>query len=103
METPARSDRLPPQNLVAEKGLLGSILLDNSVFDEVSDRLLPDHFYLDSHRKIYAAIKSLHDRGKHAFDAVTVTISSRFSRAPRTPPTRNTTPRLSARNLSSGG
>ncbi|MFN9375123.1 MAG: replicative DNA helicase [Planctomycetaceae bacterium] len=71
-ETPARSDRLPPQNLVAEKGLLGSILLDNSVFDEVSDRLLPDHFYLDSHRKIYAAIKSLHDRGKHAFDAVTI-------------------------------
>ncbi len=68
----ARGDRLPPQNLEAEKGVIGSILLDNHAFDDVAEKLLPDHFYLDSHRRIYAAIKQLHDKGKHGFDAVTI-------------------------------
>jgi replicative DNA helicase len=67
-----RPDRVPPQNLEAEKGLLGCILLENTVFDDIADRLLPDHFYLDSHRRIFAAIKRLHDQGKHGFDAVTI-------------------------------
>ncbi|RPI79420.1 MAG: replicative DNA helicase, partial [Planctomycetaceae bacterium] len=40
--------------------------------DDVADKLLPDHFYLDSHRRIYAVIKQLYDKGKHAFDAVTI-------------------------------
>lgn len=72
VDSAPRPDRLPPQNLEAERGLLGSILVDNSVFDDIADRLSPDHFYLDSHRRIYAAIKQLHDQGKHGFDAVTI-------------------------------
>lgn len=71
-DTSGRTDRLPPQNLEAERGLLGSVLLDNNVFDDVADKLLPDHFYLDSHRRIYAAIKQLYDKGKHGFDPVTI-------------------------------
>src|SRR6185436_5438654 len=67
-----RIDRLPPQNLEAERGVLGSIFFDNHVVDEVADVLVADHFYLDSHRRIYAAIHRLHENGVHGFDAVTV-------------------------------
>lgn len=67
-----RGERLPPQNLEAEKGVLGSIFLENNVIDEISDTLRPDHFYLDSHRRIYAAILNLHESGVHGFDAVTI-------------------------------
>ncbi|MSR57375.1 MAG: replicative DNA helicase [Planctomycetaceae bacterium] len=69
---PERGDRLPPQNLEAEKGVLGSILLENHVLDDVADQLFPDHFYLDSHKRIYAAIQRLHESGTHGFDPVTV-------------------------------
>src|SRR5437660_10614542 len=67
-----RVDRPPPQNIDAEKGLLGSILLENHVLDDVADVLHPDHFYLDSHQRIYRAILRLHESGKHGFDAVTI-------------------------------
>ena len=67
-----RIARLPPQNLDAEKGLLGSILLNNHVIDEVADVFHADDFYLDSHQRIYRAILRLHESGTHGFDAVTV-------------------------------
>jgi replicative DNA helicase len=67
-----RVDRLPPQNLEAEKGVLGSIFYDNHVIDDVGDLLIAEHFYLQSHQRIYAAIQRLHDSGVHGFDAITV-------------------------------
>jgi len=67
-----RFDRLPPQNLDAERGLLGSILLVNDVLDDISDVLTADHFYLDAHQQIYRAILGLRDSGVHGFDPVTV-------------------------------
>jgi replicative DNA helicase len=65
-------DRVPPQNLEAERGVLGSILLENHFVDEVADVLSADHFYLDSHQRIYKAILRLHESGVHGFDPVTV-------------------------------
>lgn len=62
----------PPQNLEAERGVLGSILLVNDVLDEVSDLLHPDQFYLDAHRRIYRAIVDLRDTGVDGFDPVIV-------------------------------
>lgn len=67
-----RSDRAPPQDREAERGLLGSILLENHFVDEVADILSADQFYLDSHQRIYKAIMRLHESGVHGFDAVTV-------------------------------
>src|SRR5579863_8210729 len=67
-----RAARLPPQNLEAERGLLGSVLLDNHVLDDVADMLVPDHFYLESHQRIYRAILRLHESGTHGFDPITV-------------------------------
>jgi replicative DNA helicase len=65
-------DRAPPQNNDAEKGLLGSILLDNHVLDDVADFLVADDFYLDRHQRIYRAIQRLHESGTHGFDPLTV-------------------------------
>jgi replicative DNA helicase len=67
-----RADRLPPQNLEAEKSVLGCILLQNHVLDDVADLLLPDHFYLDAHKRIYAAVLRLQKSGVHGFDSVTI-------------------------------
>ena len=44
--------RVPPQNLDAERGVLGSILLLNEAIDDVGEILKPDHFYSDGHQKI---------------------------------------------------
>jgi len=57
-------DRLPPQNLDAEKGVLGSILLDNEVLHDIIPVLKPEHFYRDSHQVIYKAIRGLYDLAK---------------------------------------
>lgn len=67
-----RVDRAPPQNTDAEKGLLGSILLDNHVIDDVADFLSADDFYLERHQRIYRTIQRLHESGTHGFDALTV-------------------------------
>jgi replicative DNA helicase len=65
------SDRLPPQNLEAEQGVLGSILLDNDVLHEVVGFLNADDFYRDSHQLVFRAIRDLYDLGK-AVDAITL-------------------------------
>lgn len=57
-------DRLPPQNLEAERGVLGSILLLPSVCDEVSLILRAEDFYSDAHRHIFEHMLALHEQGK---------------------------------------
>ena len=65
-------DRLPPQNLEAERGVLGSVLLINDVLDEVTEVITPEHFYTDAHRKIFSAIRRLYDNNVHAIDPLTL-------------------------------
>lgn len=65
------ADRLPPQNLEAEQGVLGSILLDNDVLHEIVPILRPDDFYRDTHQIIYRTICDLYDLGK-AIDYITL-------------------------------
>ena len=57
------SDRLPPQNLEAEQGVLGSILLQNDVLHEVIPILNVEDFYRDAHQIVYRAIRDLYDKG----------------------------------------
>lgn len=63
---------LPAQDLDAEKGLLGSLMIVSDCFDVVAPILHPAHFYLQSNGKIYAAIIRLHANGVRGFDAVTI-------------------------------
>jgi len=62
---------LPPQNLMAERSVLGSVLLEIHAIDEVADILRPEHFYSDIHGLIYSAILRLHD-ATIKVDAVTL-------------------------------
>jgi len=56
-------DRLPPQNLDAEKAVLGSILLDPHICDDVALILRPDDFYADANRKLFGHMLAMHDEG----------------------------------------
>ena len=58
------SDRLPPQNIEAEEAILGGILLDPEAVSRVSDRLLPEAFYIGAHKEIYQAALKLYSQGK---------------------------------------
>lgn len=71
-ETPDDRMRVPPQNLDAERGVLGSILLLNEAIDEVGETLRPDHFYSDANQKIFAAIQALYEEGIRGIDAITL-------------------------------
>ena len=69
---PDRTGALPPQNLDAERGVLGSLLLMNEAIDDVAEFLTADHFYSDRHRAIYEAILKLSESGARGIDLVTV-------------------------------
>ncbi|MHC4405875.1 MAG: replicative DNA helicase [Planctomycetota bacterium] len=56
-------DRLPPQNLDAERGVLGSVILDPNMCDDVALVLRPEDFYADAHQKLFAHMLALHDGG----------------------------------------
>ncbi len=67
--TPARVspeilDRLPPHDLEAEKGVLGSILLDPNLADDVALALRPEDFYAEANEKLYCHLLAMHDEGK---------------------------------------
>lgn len=57
-------DRLPPQNLEAEVGVLGAILIDNDVLHDVVPVLKVEDFYRDDHQIIYKAIRDMYDLGR---------------------------------------
>ena len=54
------TDRMPPWNLEAEQGVLGSILLDNDTLHEIVPILKASHFYRDTHQQIYSAIREMY-------------------------------------------
>ncbi len=64
-------NRLPPQNIDAEKSILGGLMLETEAWDEVSELLIEEDFYKPAHKKIYAAIRDLHRREMPS-DLVTV-------------------------------
>jgi replicative DNA helicase len=57
-------DRLPPQNLDAERAVLGSLILDPHFCDDVMLILRSEDFYADAHRKLFAHVVAMHDAGK---------------------------------------
>lgn len=64
--------QLPPQNVEAEQGVLGSILLENAAYDDVvAAGLVADDFYRDSHQILFAHIADLREAGQPA-DALTL-------------------------------
>ncbi len=65
------NDRLPPQHIEAEQGVLGSILIDNEVLHDIIPVLKAEHFYRDSHQILYRAIRDVYEQAK-AVDSITL-------------------------------
>jgi replicative DNA helicase len=65
-------ERVPPQNLEAEQGVLGSMLLDRDAIARALEGLRSDDFYRDAHRVIFQAMVELFERGEPV-DLITVT------------------------------
>ncbi|HXV23289.1 MAG TPA: replicative DNA helicase [Alphaproteobacteria bacterium] len=80
--TPIRDEltyRQPPHNYDAEQALLGAILVNNLVFDRVSEFLRPEHFHDPLHGRIFAAIGGTIERGQVANP---VTLKGQFDQDP---------------------
>ena len=64
-------ERMPPQNLEAEKSLLSCILIDKDAMAKIVDILSENDFYQDSHASIYKTMKELYGKSE-AIDILTL-------------------------------
>ena len=64
-------EKLLPQNIEAECGVLGSIIIDPEAIVQVADFLYPEDFYRDAHRIIYEVILQLYEQREPA-DFITI-------------------------------
>src|SRR5579863_2115902 len=60
-----------PANADAERFVLGSILINQDVYFEVAGAVEPEDFSLEKHRRIFARMKELYERGEQ-IDRLTV-------------------------------
>ncbi|MBF0625591.1 MAG: replicative DNA helicase [Magnetococcales bacterium] len=58
--------RRPAYSKEAEQSVLGAILLDNTILDQVADILTPEDFYLGAHRVTFRAMLTLFEKGQPA-------------------------------------
>jgi len=63
--------RIPPQDVVAESTVLGSMMLESARVAEVADILRADDFYRPAHQTIYRVLLDMHAAGE-PIDLVTV-------------------------------
>lgn len=68
--------KLPPQAVDMEEAVLGALLLEKEIIDDVAKILSPECFYKQENQKIYAAIQALHDKAAPV-DILTVTMALR--------------------------
>ncbi len=68
----ATAERIPPQNIEAEQAVLGAMLLSSDAIAHAAEKLRPEDFYRDAHRRVFKAIIEIFQRGEGA-DIVTVT------------------------------
>ncbi len=53
--------RIPPQDIEAEKSLLGAIMISDNILPEILTILKPDDFYEERHKLIFTAMCNLYD------------------------------------------
>ena len=56
--------KIPPNDIVAEQAVLGSMLADKDAVVKVIEILKPDDFYREDHKEIYAAMLELYGLGQ---------------------------------------
>ena len=52
-----------PSNLEAEQSLIGSVMVNNDIIDEISNIVNSGKFFDPAHRKVYETIESLNNKG----------------------------------------
>ena len=55
--------RQPPHNIEAEQALLGAILVNNEMLNQLDSTLSGDHFFEPVHQRIFTSIQKLNDKG----------------------------------------
>ena len=68
-----------PANVHAEQMLLGAVLINSDLIEQINEFLKADHFYEKFHQKIYHAIEILAEKG---LSATPVTIKSMLEKDP---------------------
>ena len=64
-------ERPLPQNLDAERSVLGAVLLDNHTLNTAIEKLKPEDFFLEQHRRIFNQMVLLAE-AQQAIDLVTL-------------------------------
>ena len=72
MGTTLTLERPLPHNLEAERSILGAILLDNQSINTAIEKIRPQDFFHDGHRRIFERMINLNE-AHHAIDLVTLT------------------------------
>ena len=70
-EAKITAGRIPPNNINAEKSVLGAMMLSPAAVASATESLRESDFYLLAHQKIFAAMFTLHTSAKN-IDIVTV-------------------------------
>jgi len=71
-----KKGRIPPQNLDAERSLLGGVLIDPEALNKIVDIVDADDFYREDHRTIFRLVLDLYEKNE-AIDLVTVSSLAR--------------------------
>src|SRR6267143_1424640 len=72
MPVDATLEKPLPNNLDAERSVLGAILLDNNALNPAIEHLRPEDFFLDQHRRVFTQMIALGEV-QQAIDLVTLT------------------------------
>jgi replicative DNA helicase len=72
MPADATLEKPLPNNLDAERSVLGAILLDNNTLNTAIENLRPEDFFLDQHRRVFTQMIALGEN-QQAIDLVTLT------------------------------
>jgi replicative DNA helicase len=72
MPAEATLEKVLPNNLDAERSVLGAVLLDNAALNAALEHLRADDFFLDQHRRVYTQMIALNEN-QQAIDLITLT------------------------------
>ncbi|MFH1643430.1 MAG: replicative DNA helicase [Patescibacteria group bacterium] len=59
-----KTNKIPPQNIDAEKSLLGCLMIDKGAIFKVADLVLPVDFYKNTNQTVYEACLDLFEKGE---------------------------------------
>jgi len=70
-ESIADTLRVPPHSIQGEQSVLGGLMLENSAWDQIADKVVDIDFYRREHQLIFRAIQALADHSR-PFDVITL-------------------------------